>query len=537
MSNNSKAVITLQVGHYANYVGTHFWNSQELSFNVPKDKNDIDHDVLHREGATLDHVVTYMPRLISVDLKGALGSLPQFGDLYHEVGGISTAKTDLSYQAAENWHSKLDVTRAEAHRKTTFLRDLEAEENLHDEGKEIDVHSKATEERFNAEDTTLLDEEVQLWSDFLRTRFHPKSNVVMEEYTHRSATDPFDIHGVGVQAWSNHQSSLADDVEDRIRFFVEEADFFRGFQIIHDSADGFGGVSSMISQYIKDEFGAQTLLSFPTIPTHYDQSLDAMQALTKLLNIALTFKSATEFCDLITPLSLASDTFYTRRMEPRACPNIQYRQDLHYHTSALLASGLDTLSMPWRRLDGNYVSPWEVSSGLSAFGRKVANVYLGAPVPRTDLDFDFLKSSLSLTPHTNNFEAESVWSQSVSFRGRQDPKLSIMEMLDQSFPKTLSAMTTSKCAMQVGAPYPSHMFSPISWSDPTEKKTIPTVTLWQSSRGSGNILQSLVDRCARINLNKLHKFQDAGLDQDGLLETIEDLSTLSDCYKNPSDAH
>ena len=76
MSFNNKAVITLQVGHYANYVGTHFWNAQELSFQVAKEKNDLDHDVFYREGflnsGNTKHV-TYTPRLVSVDLKGALG--------------------------------------------------------------------------------------------------------------------------------------------------------------------------------------------------------------------------------------------------------------------------------------------------------------------------------------------------------------------------------------------------------------------------------------------------------------------------------
>ena len=76
MSFNNKAVITLQVGHYANYVGTHFWNAQELSFQVAKEKNDLDHDVFYREGflnSGNTKQVTYTPRLVSVDLKGALG--------------------------------------------------------------------------------------------------------------------------------------------------------------------------------------------------------------------------------------------------------------------------------------------------------------------------------------------------------------------------------------------------------------------------------------------------------------------------------
>ena len=41
MSYNTKAVITLQVGHYANFVGTNFWNAQDHSLYVPKGTNDL----------------------------------------------------------------------------------------------------------------------------------------------------------------------------------------------------------------------------------------------------------------------------------------------------------------------------------------------------------------------------------------------------------------------------------------------------------------------------------------------------------------
>ena len=40
----------------------------------------------------------------------------------------------------------------------------------------------------------------------------------------------------------------------------------------------------------------------------------------------------------------------------------------------------------------------------------------------------------------------------------------------------------------------------------------------------------------RIKLQKLHRFTEAGLDEDSLQETIEGLHTLSDCYQANSDA-
>jgi hypothetical protein len=65
------------------------------------------------------------------------------------------------------------------------------------------------------------------------------------------------------------------------RYFVEEADFLKGFQLINDSTDGFGGVASKISEHIQDEYGGQCLLAFPTLPSHYNETkLDAIQVFT-----------------------------------------------------------------------------------------------------------------------------------------------------------------------------------------------------------------------------------------------------------------
>lgn len=59
-----REIITLQVGHYANYVGTHFWNTQESYFtfgggdqsneaNGMSPEKEINHDVLFRAGLNL----------------------------------------------------------------------------------------------------------------------------------------------------------------------------------------------------------------------------------------------------------------------------------------------------------------------------------------------------------------------------------------------------------------------------------------------------------------------------------------------------
>lgn len=53
----TREILTLQFGHYSNFIGTHLWNIQECGFNYGNTNagtSDIDQDVLYREGRTLE---------------------------------------------------------------------------------------------------------------------------------------------------------------------------------------------------------------------------------------------------------------------------------------------------------------------------------------------------------------------------------------------------------------------------------------------------------------------------------------------------
>lgn len=50
---SGKEIMTLQFGHYSNFIGTHWWNIQDFSFDYDSHKpTEINHDVLYREGLT-----------------------------------------------------------------------------------------------------------------------------------------------------------------------------------------------------------------------------------------------------------------------------------------------------------------------------------------------------------------------------------------------------------------------------------------------------------------------------------------------------
>ena len=86
----------------------------------------------------------------------------------------------------------------------------------------------------------------------------------MLDHHHANANDPFDVYGFGTNAWN----AISDEFEDRLRFFAEEADFLKGFQLLTDATDAFGGVSSSVCDFLQDDYNAQrcsTLIHFMTI--------------------------------------------------------------------------------------------------------------------------------------------------------------------------------------------------------------------------------------------------------------------------------
>jgi len=67
-----------------------------------------------------------------------------------------------------------------------------------------------------------LDSAINVWADYLRTRYHPRTVSIINEYEHSSDTKPFDVFNYGADVWKTEQ--FQDDFIDRIRMYVEECD-------------------------------------------------------------------------------------------------------------------------------------------------------------------------------------------------------------------------------------------------------------------------------------------------------------------------
>ena len=344
--------------------------------------NDICHDLLFREGQTASGEVTYTPRLVCADLKGSLGRLPQFGDLYDAPSKVPKRDSLL-------WDGELQVQKEEPKKPNDFQRELEKEEET---GVTADAADSDDQTNYD------LDRQVDVWSDYLRTRFHPRTNVILEEYQHDNPLKPFDAFGLGVTTW--REDGVGEEIEDKLRSFAEEADNLQGFQVLSDNFDAFGGLGGSLVELLADEYSTKSAISFATSPATYSRH-SVQENSARFLNTVLTTAAHcggdSTSMSVLTPLSLAADTFVLPGMEPRRFGRLDYSGGSHYHTSAILATALESVTLPWRS-SSKKSRMSEVATGISASGRRLAALEMCAPLFGRSTDdnkylVDFLKDA------------------------------------------------------------------------------------------------------------------------------------------------
>jgi len=559
----NRPMITLQCGNYANYIGTHFWNLQEAGFvyggNDGKSGEllEVDNDVLFREGLTLKGEVTYTPRLLSLDLQGSLGLLPQCGELY--------GRPQIPSSESIPWGAGCQVFKEEPHKKNDFLRELD-QDAMDDEANEKDIDiCMDSSEREKEGDLYNLDDQVAFWSDYLGARFHPKSVLLVKSFQHENTTHPFDVWGLGRGAWKGGDG-VGEEVEDRLRLMAEECDLLGGVQLVADWQGGWGGVTSQVVELVRDEYASKPLLTFPcapaTLPTYTPE-----QGLLRLAGAALTMSSALS-SSLTSPLSLCRDwlPLAGRSTSIKHCP---YNASLAYHSAAVIALTLDTATLPYRRREGRgpSLSPGELCHNLATHGRKLAALSTDLPVsidfPDTAsyIESDILSRSASLLPGTASSGASSVFSPNPYFalltlRGLQAPALhSRRSSKFQACPSAAAYLASAVNSHRrdcrpvaaylftkpapTGKPFP-HIFSPsvepcgtLGQEERPSSQGVSYVTqltAWSAGPEAGAAVSGLAQKASKLQLGKVHRLTESGVEVEEWEEALESLRELADCY-------
>ncbi|XP_045231198.2 protein misato homolog 1 isoform X1 [Macaca fascicularis] len=562
MAGGAREVLTLQLGHFAGFVGAHWWNQQDAALGRATDAKEspgeLCPDVLYRTGRTLHGQDTCTPRLILMDLKGSLSSLKEEGGLYR----------DKQLDAAIAWQGKLTTHKEELCPKNPYLQDfLSAEGVLSSDGvwrvKSI-PNGKGSPPLTTATTPKPLiptEASIRVWSDFLRVHLHPRSICMIQKYNHDGEAGRLEAFGQGESVLK--EPKYQEELEDRLHFYVEECDYLQGFQILCDLHDGFSGVGAKAAELLQDEYSGQGIITWGLLPGPYHRG-EAQRNIYRLLNTAFGLVHLTAHSSLVCPLSLGG-SLGLRPEPPVNFPYLHYDATLPFHCSAILATALDTVTVPYR-LCSSPVSMVHLADMLSFCGKKV--VTAGATIPFPLAPGQSLPDSLmqfgGATPWTplsacGEPSGTRCFAQSVVLRGIDrachtsqltpgtPPPSSLhacttgeevlAQYLQQQQPRVMSSSHLLLTPYRVAPPYP-HLFSSCSPQgmvlDGSPKgaavESIPVFGALCSSSSLHQTLEALARDLTKLDLRRWASFMDAGVEHDDVAELLQELQSLAQCY-------
>ncbi|XP_023409823.1 protein misato homolog 1 isoform X12 [Loxodonta africana] len=552
MAGGAREVVTLQLGHFAGFVGAHWWNQQDAALVRPADgkepPGELCPDVLYRTGRTVHGQDTYTPRLILMDLKGSLSSLKQEGGLYR----------DKQLDAAIAWQGKLTTHKEELCPKNPYLQTLgSAEGVLSSDGvwrvKSI-PNGKGPLPLTTAKTPKPLmptEGSIRVWSDFLRVHLHPRSICMIQKYNHDGETGRLEAFGQGESILK--EPGYLEELEDRLHFYVEECDYLQGFQILCDLHDGFSGVAAKTAELLQDEYSGRGVIAWGLLPAPYSLG-EPQKNIYRLLNTAFGLVHLAAHSSLVCPLSLGG-SLGLRPEPPVTFPHLHYDATLPFHCSAILATALDTITVPYR-LRSSPVSMVHLADMLSFSGKKVVTAGATIPFPSGQSLPDTLVQLGGATPWIplsacGDPSGACCFAQSVVLRGLDrachtsqltpgTPLPSplhacatgeevLAQYLQQQQPRALSSSHLLLTPCKVAPPYP-HLFSSLS----QQAESIPVFGALCSSSSLHQTLGGLARELTKLDLRRWASFMAAGVEQDDLEEMLQELYSLAQCYQDGS---
>lgn len=307
-------IITLQLGHQANYLGAHFWNTQESYFTYTEDEtpSPIDHDVHFRAGIGAGCVETYTPRALIYDLKGGFGSMRKINALYDQMeeaaGGIPPGL----------WDRGTTIQRETPIEPIEYQRSLEAGIPA----PELDTSS------------------IRYWSDFNRVYYHPRSSIQINEYELDSKVVPFKGFGLGKALF--HNLHMEHDLIDRdFRLFAEECDQMQGIQIMTSTDDAWGGFASEYAAALRDEYSKTSIVTWGL---EGRDKVPREQEIKRTVDLAYSLSGIVPLTSLYVPL---------RAPPPKVPPYLIMDNSSKWHVSGLLSVALETCILPTRIRDSS----------------------------------------------------------------------------------------------------------------------------------------------------------------------------------------
>ncbi|CAM6084347.1 unnamed protein product [Calypogeia fissa] len=573
-----KEIVTVQVGTYANFVGSHFWNFQDETLGlaeqgyedpmIPTTGQNL--DVLFRVGETRQGRSTYTPRLLSLDFRGSSGAVSASGSLYDRP-----ASADLS--SITTWNGPAATFRSERQEKNKFLQSLDDEEEEWFNPSGSSKQSGRGDDQDDEKERALvqsLEEGVQYWTDYSKTHLHPSSTYQIPGVW--QGVTPFDNYGCGKEVISGEDE--AEELRDKVRFLVEECDHMQGFQFLVDDLGGFSCVAADVLDDIVEEYGKTPISLYTVRPPDDGPSFNG--TLTRRLHDAVSLARLAPLATVTIPLGLTSIA------QSAFAENLLIQDGKLFHSSAVYAAAINNITLPYRMevsgplgtSQGSGLGGTDIGTSLRLIScssaRRVALLEAAFPAPgvpdaQSERGYNLQKLS-SLTPNTGtdfdtNQVAEMLVVQGARLTGSGGPATTsqVHDSLVRSSERlaragtnprrgmVLSHLAISPCPLAIPLPFPC-IFSPFvgKHGDILSKPVVSTnrgrggidvvctpVTTRVST--SGAIVPYIVKRwedMQRLGLGRAtagpRLLEDWGFAREEVQELGENLSGMRDAYKS-----
>ncbi|KAJ7505868.1 Misato segment II tubulin-like domain-containing protein [Mycena galericulata] len=492
-----KEILYIQAGEPANYIGTHFWNTQESYFTYGDEgDSEICHGISFREGLNEKGEPTFCPRLLAFDHKSKFGTLSQANALF---GMDDTSNEDFLWPA-DPIEFKQDPIR-----KSHY---------------QIDMEKMDGDEQDTLSDVQLQD--VRYWSDFNRLFYVPRTVQKLPDIPEWEDAEGNWTAGQQTFTRFDEDTGL---MEGPVRLFLEECETIQGIQLIHDTST-FGSFINSFLTSVRDDLGKLPLLAWPLLSNAAPvNTVDNGRGTRKVINDALVLRGLSELSSLSIPIQ--SPTTWTDEV----CRNtyIHASRAHAYHTSAVLSAHIETSTLPLRlnaaeddiqSLAGQFnwrtVSPFTELSGAFPHGEIAQGIHnfsasgSGFPLPtefgRRDVTRGF--SSKEITAY-NEWLRQSGIDESLvsSIHAAAYP-------LPTSFPSFFTAAETS--LQPRGAPG--------ILSRPRSVSVFSSIGASSGTAGLFSGYARFVETCARRKIAVEHM----GVDADEMGDLANDLWTLHD---------
>ncbi|TFK19554.1 tubulin nucleotide-binding domain-like protein [Coprinopsis marcescibilis] len=484
-----REILYIQAGPFSNFVGTHFWNTQEAY--LSDEDGNIDPQVSFRNESESK---TLCPRLLVFDWKGNFGTLNRDNAL-----GIMNESTE----DGGSWNGNIQEIRQTPIQHSAYQRHM----------LESDVN--ASTKGIIPED--VLQDKVRYWSDYNRVYYTPNTIHQIPEASGRK--DPNSNWGAGVDTFRRYDQEC-DLMEDSVRLALEECDALQGLQTINDSGT-FGGFMASFLTSFKDDYGKKTTLNFPVLSEIFVDRFEYNEIQATLTD-ALYLRALEDLGSLTVPIQPPSK-WPTDAWGDKTDP---------YYSSAILSAHLETSTLPLRLSQGNETLQsftaklnWQASS---PFG-ELLGVF-----PLSSVSDGLLHHFVNFTSsHSSTNMLPSRFSRVEVTRGLSDADLKAINGAYNTRLSSSQHLTSfHRSAYPLQTSFPSFIWPEDQVIPPQTPGSVPAAK-GISALSTSDSLASFLKGYASFAEEQLRRKSAAALnlvDIDDLRELVQDLWSIHDTY-------